>query len=162
MENVCLDEPYSVSVVHAADAAGYPAWWPINDEDFHEKLGCQKRRYYTFAHRRLWCMYLAGCQSIHVRAIMKNKVFDAFARKADGLGRSLTKMRNAATHQPSATHYFLKLLHDKKVHEDSCVFVCVRRVSAFCVVACCVVFVGFSAFSIEIRCVSSLVCYILQ
>ena len=58
-----------------------------------------------FAHRRLWCMYLAGCQSIHVRAIMKNKVFDAFARKADGLGRSLTKMQNAATHQPSATHF---------------------------------------------------------
>ena len=74
----------------------------------------------------------------------------------------LTKMRNAATHQPSATHYFLNLLHDKKVHEESCVFVFVRRVSAFCVVAYCVVFVGFSAFSIEIRCVFSLVCYILQ
>ena len=36
-------------------------------------MGCLKRCCYTFAHRRLWCMYPAGCQSIHVRAIMKKR-----------------------------------------------------------------------------------------
>ena len=30
---------------------------------------CQKRkvRYYTFDHRRLWCMYHAGCRAVRVR-----------------------------------------------------------------------------------------------
>ena len=51
------------------------------------------RRYYTFDHRRLWCMYQAGCQRIRVRVIMQSKVFDAFAKKADGLGRRLTDLR---------------------------------------------------------------------
>ena len=36
-------------------------------------------RYYTFDHRRLWCMYQAGCAAMRVRVVMFGRSCRAFA-----------------------------------------------------------------------------------
>ena len=49
-------------------------------------------RYYTFDHRRLWCLYQARCKRIRVRIAMSGRIFDEFVRKADGLGRKVSEL----------------------------------------------------------------------
>ena len=49
-------------------------------------------RYYTFDHRRLWCLYQAGCKRIRVQIAMCGGIIDEFARKADGLGRKVSEL----------------------------------------------------------------------
>ena len=56
--------------------------------------GSHKRsvRYYTFDHRRLWCMYRAGCKAVRVRITRSGRDWDEFFNKADGLGRPATDL----------------------------------------------------------------------
>ncbi|CAK0892228.1 unnamed protein product [Prorocentrum cordatum] len=52
-------------------------------------------RFYTFDHRRLWCMVQAGCRRIRLRIKpgFSGKAFNEFASKAEGLGRRITDVR---------------------------------------------------------------------
>ena len=56
----------------------------------------QGTRYYTFDHRRLWCMHWGGCRALRVRIRICGPTVDEMFNKADGLGRPLQmlKVRN--------------------------------------------------------------------
>jgi hypothetical protein len=68
--------------------------------------GRNYRRYFTFDHRRLWCMYHAGCQKIRVRIVLAGRSFDEFAGKADGLGRKITELDRRNTAWGRARNFF--------------------------------------------------------
>eukprot|EP00973_Karenia_brevis_P043879 6076798-Karenia_brevis.AAC.1 len=57
--------------------------------------GRRKRsvRYYTFDHRRFWCMYHAGCRAVRVRVTRSGRDWDELFNKADGLGRPITELK---------------------------------------------------------------------
>ena len=50
-------------------------------------------RYYTFDHRRLHCMYRAGCKAIRVRIVFCGRTCNELFNKADNLGRDVTRLR---------------------------------------------------------------------
>ncbi len=50
-------------------------------------------RYYTFDHRRFWCMHRAGCKAVRVRVTISGRDWDEFFNKADGVGRPVTELR---------------------------------------------------------------------
>jgi hypothetical protein len=50
-------------------------------------------RYYTFDHRRLWCMHRAGCDSVRVRIALCGPEFDELVMKADNLGRRISEVK---------------------------------------------------------------------
>ena len=49
-------------------------------------------RYYTFDHRRFWCMHQAGCTAVRVRLTRSGRERDELFNKADGLGRPIAKL----------------------------------------------------------------------
>lgn len=51
-------------------------------------------RYYTFDHRRFYCMWQAGFEKIRARIVLENSFFNDFARKADSLWG--TALRNTS------------------------------------------------------------------
>ena len=46
-------------------------------------------KYYTFDHRRLYCMWRAGFQKIRAKIVLEGSLFNEFARKADPLGNRI-------------------------------------------------------------------------
>ena len=46
-------------------------------------------KYYTFDHRRLYCMWQAGFKTVRARITLEGPVFDEFVRKADFHGHTL-------------------------------------------------------------------------
>ncbi len=61
--------------------------------NIRERRSCKRSvRYYTFDHRRLWCMYHAGCRAVRVRVTRSGRDWDEFFNKADGLGRLVTEL----------------------------------------------------------------------
>ena len=55
-------------------------------------------RYYTFDHRRLFCMWKALVPRIRVRVIMEGEIFNEFAKKSDGLGHKLSELHRRKLH----------------------------------------------------------------
>jgi len=50
-------------------------------------------KYYTFDHRRLWCMWKADVRKIRVQIALKGQAFNEFARKCESLGRHVSQLR---------------------------------------------------------------------
>lgn len=50
-------------------------------------------RYYTYDHRRAWCMHEAGVSKVRLRLVLIGPSFDEFVRKADGLGKRIVELR---------------------------------------------------------------------
>ncbi|OLP97427.1 hypothetical protein AK812_SmicGene20253 [Symbiodinium microadriaticum] len=50
-------------------------------------------RFYTFDHRRLWCMWKAGFHTVRARVALEGSMFSDFARKADEFGVHVSKLR---------------------------------------------------------------------
>lgn len=50
-------------------------------------------KYYTFDHRRLYCMWKASVPKIHVRIVLEGEAFNEFARKCNGLGHHISCLR---------------------------------------------------------------------
>ena len=46
------------------------------------RLGRSVEKYFTFDHRRLWCMKMAGCRHVRARIVMQGDMFNQFVRKA--------------------------------------------------------------------------------
>ena len=58
-----------------------------------DRRGSTRLKYYTFDHRRAWCMYRVGVPRIRMRIQLSDPVFDEFIRKADGVGRRIQDLR---------------------------------------------------------------------
>ena len=43
-------------------------------------------RYYTFDHRRCWCMYQAGVKTVRARILLQGRAFNDLVRKSENLG----------------------------------------------------------------------------
>ena len=57
--------------------------------------GSWVRQFYTFDHRRLWCMHMAGCPKLRVEVELAGPLVDEMFRKTNGIG---CKRPNAAVY----------------------------------------------------------------
>ena len=50
-------------------------------------------KYYTFDHRRLWCMWKASVPRIRIKVVVEGGWFNEFIKKADGVGHTLSELQ---------------------------------------------------------------------
>ena len=60
---------------------------------YDRRKGVKVTRFYTFDHRRLWCMWKAGFHTVRARVVLEGSMFSDFARKADEFGIHVSKLR---------------------------------------------------------------------
>ena len=69
-------------------------------------------KYYALDHRRLWCMWRAGCSKVRARIELDHPVFDEFARKASRCGTRLEP--SAFKYLCSVTQHCVMLLQESQ------------------------------------------------
>ena len=55
--------------------------------------GGRVRRHYTFDHRRLWCMHMAGCSKLRFEVVLPGPLVDETFSQADGIGRPAHELK---------------------------------------------------------------------
>ena len=74
---------------------------------WRDRHGRQITQYYTFDHRRLYCIWKAGYRRVRAEIVLAGAAFNEFARKADRLGTALEPLMLFGVHLCSLYFVFL-------------------------------------------------------